>query len=166
MASRKNPYSAFNFVVTTSDGDIGGFMEISGLDVESAVIEYREGADPNPAQPQPGKAAGNYVRKLPGLERYPHVTLRRGITGDLTLWTKLRQPIRDAKAGPELGTPGATTPSFTITLQDESHSNVQKWTLENAWVSKLSGPSLNAKGNEIALEAIEVQCDRIEPDTA
>jgi phage tail-like protein len=34
--------------------------------------------------------------------------------------------------------------------------------LQNAWVSKLSGPSLNAKGNEIAIESVEVVCDRIE----
>jgi hypothetical protein len=94
--ARNNPYSAFNFIVTsTDDTTIGGFMEVSGLDTENAVIEYREGAD------QTGASAGAFVRKLPGLERYPNVMLRRGITGDLNLWTNLRQPIRDAKKGPE-----------------------------------------------------------------
>ena len=152
--ARKNPYAAFNFVVTHSDITIGGFMEVSGLDVENAVIEYREGADQ--------AKTGAFVRKLPGMERYPNVTLRRGITGDLNLWTNLRQPIRDAAKGPEFGTVGQTTPSLKIDLQDEKHTAVQSWTLQNAWVSKLSGPSLNAKGNEIAIESIEVVCDRIE----
>jgi phage tail-like protein len=151
--ARKNPYAAFNFVVTLDGGDIGGFMEVSGLDVANAVIEYRQGND---------QTSGAFMRKLPGQETYPNVTFRRGIAGDLTLWNNLRKPIRDADIGPELGTPGQASPSLKVDLQNEAHAVVQSWTLQNAWVSKLSGPSLNAKGNEIAIEAIEVVCDRIE----
>lgn len=153
--ARANPYAAFNFVVTFDQTTVAGFMEASGLDVENAVIEYREGND------QQG-LGGAFVRKHPGLERYPNVTLRRGITGDLKLWNDLRVPIRDGVQGPELGQVGAVSPAVKIDLQDEQHNTVQSWTLHNAWVSKLSGPSLNAKGNEIAIEAIEVVCDRIE----
>ncbi|MDR3698755.1 MAG: phage tail protein [Candidatus Sulfopaludibacter sp.] len=153
--SRKNPYAAFNFAVSLDGTDIGGFMEVSGLDTENAVIEYRQGND------QTNATSGNFLRKQPGLERYPNVIFRRGIAGDLTLWTKLRQPIVQASAGPELGTPGQASPSLKVDLQNEAHTVVQSWTLQNAWVSKLSGPSLNAKGNEIAIEAIEVVCDRI-----
>jgi len=150
---RKNPYVAFNFVVTLDSNPLAGFMEVSGLDSENAVIEYREGAD---------QTLGAFVRKLPGLERYPNVTLRRGITGDLNLWNTLRKPVRDATSGPERGLPGQASPSLKIDLQNEAHTVVQSWTLQNAWVSKLSGPSLNAKGNEIAIESIEVVCDRID----
>jgi phage tail-like protein len=151
--ARKNPYAAFNFVVTLDSNPIGGFMEISGLDTENAVIEYRQGND---------QTSGAFVRKLPGLERYGNVTLRRGIVGDLQLWFTLRKPLRDADIGPEFGPPGQAAPSLKIDLQDERHNTVQSWTLQNAWVSKLTGPSLNAKGNEVAMEAIEVVCDRIE----
>jgi phage tail-like protein len=158
---RTNPYAAFNFVATLSGGvNIGGFMEVSGLDVENAIIEYREGSD-QPAS----KNSGAFVRKQPGLERYPNVILRRGITGDLVAWTRLRKPIRDAipPNGPQFQQQlNSTTPSLTIDLQDETHTTVQSWTLHNVWVSKLSGPSLNAKANEIAIEAIEVVCERIE----
>jgi phage tail-like protein len=154
--ARNNPYAAFNFVVTFDQTSVAGFMEASGLDVENAVIEYREGNDQKPG------LTGAFVRKLPGLERYPNVTLRRGIIGDLKLWTDLRVPVRDGTQGPELGQVGAATPAVKIDLQDEQHNTVQSWKLHNAWVSKLSGPSLNAKGNEIAIEAIEVVCDRIE----
>ncbi|MBX3306651.1 MAG: phage tail protein [Nitrospira sp.] len=151
--ARKNPYAAYNFVVTLDGSNIGGFMEVSGLDTENAIIEYREGAD---------QTSGAFVRKLPGMERYPNITLRRGITGDLKLWNDLRKKIRDADIGPQLGSPGQATPSLKIDLQDEKHNSVQSWTLQNVWVSKLTGPSLNAKGNEIAVESIEVVCDRIE----
>jgi phage tail-like protein len=155
MAGRKNPYAAFNFVVTLAGSAVAGFMEVTGLDTENAVIEYREGND----QPAGG---GAFVRKLPGMERYPNLTFRRGITGDLALWTDLRVKIRDATLGPELGAVNSVTPTFKVELQDEKHTTVQAWTLHNAWVSKLSGPSLNAKSNEIAIESIEVICERIE----
>ena len=148
-SARKNPYAAFNFVVAVvgqPPTDIGGFMEISGLDTENAVIEYREGADQI-------AGSGAYLRKQPGLERYPNVTMRRGITDNLTLWTDLRQKVRDATYKPQ---------TLKVTLQDENHTPVRSWTLTNAWVFKLSGPSLNAKGNEIAIESIEVAYDRLE----
>ena len=146
---RKNPYAAFNFKVAL-DGetatDFAGFMEISGLDSENAVIEYREGADQI-------AGSGAYLSKQPGLEHYSPVTMRRGMTDNLTLWTDLRQSVRNATNTPK---------TLTVTLQDENHKPVRSWTLTNAWVSKMSGPSLNAKGNEIAIESIEVVYDRLE----
>src|ERR1017187_2396913 len=148
-SARKNPYAAFNFVVAVvgqPPTDIGGFMEISGLDTENAVIEYREAADQI-------AGSGAYLPKQPGLERYPNVTMRRGITDNLTLWTDLRQKVRDATYKPQ---------TLKVTLQDEIHTPVRSWTLTNAWVFKLSGPSLNAKGNEIAIESIEVAYDRLD----
>jgi phage tail-like protein len=160
---RKNPYAAFNFFVTIENTTVAGFMEVTGLDVENLVIEYREGNDQN--QDGKPKNSGAFVRKLPGLERYPNVMLRRGIIGDLKLWNDLRKKVRDGTAGPELNAVGATSPAVTINLQDEKHNTVQTWTLQNAWVSKLSGPSLNAKSNEIAIESIELVCDRIELST-
>jgi phage tail-like protein len=154
---RPNPYAAFNFVVKLEGTELAGFMEVSGLDGENAVIEYREGNDQKPG------STGAFVRKLPGLERYPNVTLRRGIAGDLTLWN-LRQKIRDADlSSPEFATTiNSVTPALTVELQNESHATVQTWQLHNAWISKLSGPSLNAKSNEIAIESVEVVCERIE----
>jgi phage tail-like protein len=149
---RKNPYAAFNFVVKVDGNDIAGFMEASGLDAENMTIEYREGND------QSGND-GAFPRKQPGLERYPNVTMRRGITGSTALW-ELRNKIRRAEEGPAITASGM--PPWTIELQDEAHNVVITWTLHNAWVAKLSGPSLNAKSNEIAIESIEVVCERIE----
>jgi phage tail-like protein len=149
---RKNPYAAFNFVVNVDGNDIAGFMEVSGLDAGNAVIEYREGRD------QSGND-GAFLRKQPGIEAYPNVMMRRGITGSTALWD-LRKAIRTAKDGPTVKP--AKMPNWTIVLQDEAHQPVVTWTLENAWIAKLSGPSLNSKSNEIAIESIEVVCERIE----
>jgi phage tail-like protein len=154
--ARINPFAAFNFVVKHDDVEIGGFMEVSGLDGENAVIEYRQGDD------QKNETSGAFMRKQPGLERYPNVTLRRGITDDLKLWTELRKKIRDAEKGVGLEQLNPVPPTLKVELQNEKHKTVLTWKLQNVWVSKLSGPSLNAKGNEIAIESIEVVCERIE----
>jgi phage tail-like protein len=140
----KNPYSAFNFIVEINGAQIAAFQEVSGLDSENTPIEYREGAD-----------AMNTVRKVPGMEKYPNLICRRGITGSVELWN-WRKEVRDG------GTGFPPTRDVTIQLLDETHAPVYKWRLTNAWCTKLTGPSLNAKGNEIAIESMELAYDRID----
>lgn len=140
----KNPYSAFNFVVEVNGEQIAAFQEVSGLDAENTPIEYREGAD-----------AINAVRKLPGLEKYPNLTLKRGITGTMALWD-WRKEVRDG------GDAFPATRNVVVKLKNEKHEDVTQWTLTNAWCCKLSGPTLNAKGNEIAIEAMELAYDRLD----
>ena len=140
----KNPYSAFNFIVEIDGVQVAAFQEVSGLDSENTPIEYREGADPM-----------NTVRKLPGSEKYPNAVFKRGITGTLDLYN-FRKEVRDG------GTAFPPTHTLTVQLLDEQHRPVYKWTLINAWCAKLTGPSLNAKGNEIAIESMEWAHDRID----
>ncbi len=140
----KNPYGAFNFVVSIGGDTIAAFQEVSGLDSENTPIEYREGADPM-----------NTVRKLPGMEKYPNCTLKRGITGSLYLWT-WRKEVRDGSAS------FPPTRDVVSELLNDQHDSVFKWKLTNAWCSKLTGPSLNAKGNEIAIETMELAYDRLD----
>jgi phage tail-like protein len=140
----KYPYSAFNFVVEINGAQIAAFQEVSGLDSENTPIEYREGADPM-----------NTTRKLPGIEKYPNVVCKRGITGSTALWD-WRKEVRDGS------TTFPPTRDVTIKLLDEQHVAVLKWRLTNAWCCKLSGPSLNAKGNEIAIETMELAHDRLD----
>jgi phage tail-like protein len=140
----KNPYSAFNYTVEVDNEQIAAFQEVSGLDSENQPIEYREGADPM-----------NTMRKLPGMEKYPNLTLKRGITGSLKLW-EWRKEVRDG------GTTYPPTRNVTVQLLNEKHEPVMKWKLINAWCCKLSGPSLNAKNNEIAIETMEMAYDRLD----
>jgi phage tail-like protein len=140
----KNPYSAFNFSVEMDGTVIASFQDVSGLDSENTPIEYREGSD-----------AMNTVRKLPGIEKYPNCTLKRGITGSTALWD-WRKQVRDS------GAAFPPTRTVVINLLNEQHDPVYKWTLLNAWCTKLSGPSLSAKGNEIAIESMELAYDRLD----
>ena len=140
---RDNPYLNFNFTVDIGVGDELGFSEVEGLSGEIEVIEYREGAD-----------KVNTARKLPGLAKYPNVMLKRGITGrtDLFEWWK---SVRDGQVQRR---------NVTITLLDEQRQPVLRWLLRNAWPVKLEGPTLNATGNEVAIETLELAHEGLEID--
>ena len=72
---RNDPYPAYNFEVIVAgisdDGASvrGSFSEVSGLGAEITTIEYRTGSEPN------------RVRKLPGLNKFTNIILKRGIIG-------------------------------------------------------------------------------------
>ena len=142
--ANRNPYSAFNFIVEINGAQVAAFQEVTGLDSENTPIEYREGAD-----------RLNSVHKFTGLEKYGNVTFKRGIGGNLELWN-WRKEVRDG------GNAFPPVRDVVVQLQNEKHENVYKWKLTNAWCTKLSGPQLNAKGNEIAIESMELACDRID----
>jgi phage tail-like protein len=137
---RDDPYSACNFLVVINgvldDGRSvrGSFAEVSGLDVTISPIEYRNGSE------------DITVRKLPGLKKFSNIVLKRGIIGDLTLWawtkTVLEGQVQRADG--------------TITLLDESRQAVMTWKFRRGWPCKFSGPTLNAKSSEVAIESLEI----------
>ena len=138
---RDNPYLNFNFLVDLGLGEEMGFSEVEVPSGEIEVIEYREGGD-----------RVNSARKLPGLAKYPNVTLKRGITGrtDLFEWWK---SVRDGQVQRR---------NVTITLLDEQRQAVLRWHLRNAFPVKIEGPSLNASGNEVAIETLELAHEGLE----
>jgi len=138
---RDNPYLNFNFLVDIGLGDELGFSEVEVPSGEIEVIEYREGGD-----------RVNSARKLPGLTKYPNVTLKRGITGrtDLFEWWK---SVLDGQVQRR---------NVTITLLDEQRQAVLRWHLRDAFPVKIEGPSLNASGNEVAIETLELAHEGLE----
>jgi phage tail-like protein len=133
--ARDDPYKGFNFLVEIDGISIAAFCEASGLASETAVIEYRNGSD-----------RVNTVRKLPGLTKYANIVLRRGVTQDNQLW-QWRRAI-------EQGTPDRR--SGAIVLLDDERNPVKRWRFSEGWPAKFEGPDLNAKGNDVAIETIEI----------
>ena len=91
---RETPYAAFNFLVELQPGQgkevQAGFSEVSGLNAEVTVAEYRA-----------GNSTVNYVHKLPGIHKAGDVTLKRGVIGAQNLYEWLEASrsgrIKDAK---------------------------------------------------------------------
>ena len=129
------PVPVFHFTVQWGGSQIG-FSEVSGLTLETEVIEYRNGASV-------------YFGKIrmPGLKKYGNITLKRGIMSadnELFQWlnsTRMSKPERR---------------DLTISLLNEEHDPVIVWKVNNCWPVKVEGPSLKSDGNEIAIESIEL----------
>ena len=138
---RDNPYANFNFVVAIDGLDELAFSEVELPAAELELIEYREGADRT-----------NASRKLPGRARYGNLVLRRGISGRLDLWQWF-QAVRD-------GQPDRR--NVTVTLLDEARTPVQQWRFRNAWPAKYDPSELNAKGNDVAIELLELAVESVE----
>jgi phage tail-like protein len=147
MAQRDNPYGAFNFMVKlgTAGGDdqiVGGFSDVSGLGNEVKYSEYRNGNDPE-----------NHVRKVANVNSTDDVTFKRGVIGDLTLFTWLKN-TREGTFDPR---------TVTVTLLDEARSPVCSWILQQAQPKKWVGPTLTAKGGgEVAMEELHLVAERID----
>jgi phage tail-like protein len=137
---RDDPYPSFNFelVVTgiSNDGKAvkGSFMEVGGLGVEITPIEYRNGSE------------DITVRKIPGLKKFTNLTLKWGITGDLTFWNWVVEGMNGL----------VQRAPVAIVLLDENRNEVMRWNFTRAWPCKWTGPGMNAKNNEIAIETLEI----------
>ena len=116
-----------------------GFTEVSGLDAETEVIEYREGASLEYSK-----------RKIPGMQKYQNVTMKRGVFASDNDYFKWWNTVA-------LNT--VQRRSVTISLLNEKHEPVMVWKVKNAWPAKIASTDLKADGNEIAIESIELAHD-------
>jgi phage tail-like protein len=134
-ATRVDPFLVQNFLIEIDGITSAPFSEVSGLEASIDVIDYRE-----------GNSGVDSVLKLPGLNKFTNITLKRGISGDLSLWNWMQAGLR--------GT--VQRVNVSITLLDRADNPVLRWNLLNAWPCKWSGPVLNAKSNEVAIETLEI----------
>lgn len=149
MELRDTPYGVFNYLVNLGDGSEGevqgGFSEVSGLNAEVTVAEYRNGNDPV-----------NYVRKIPAINKAGDVTLKRGVIGADNIYNWLEQ-IRNGDV--------TAKRDVVIKLKNEdptSSGAVVTWKLVQAMPIKWTGPTLTAKGgSDVAMEELVLSAETI-----
>jgi phage tail-like protein len=107
------------------------FQEISGLDLESQVIEYRK-----------GDSKDFSTIKMPGIKKTGSVTMKKGIfRSDNKFWDWFAQIKRVP---------------MTISLLDEAGAATMVWTLANAWPTKITGTDMKADCGVVVVERLEV----------
>ena len=129
------PLPKFYFEVKW-DAEVMSFQEVSGLDIEAQPIEYRHGDNPVFS-----------VIKMPGMVQSGNVTMKKGVfKSDNKFWDWYNQiKMNTIKRVP-----------VTISLLDEAGAPTMVWTLNNCWPTKITSTDLNAEGNEVAVEEIEI----------
>jgi phage tail-like protein len=116
----------------------GWFKECSGLSSEHQVVEHT-------AADEKGKPL---VQKFPGQMKWANITLKRGVDNANQLWTWRKQVI-DGKIN-------EARKDGQIDIIDWEGKNVLTYKFVRAWPCKYSAPGLNAGGNEILVEEIEI----------
>lgn len=131
---RTEPYANNRFRVEIDGLTASEFLQVTGLESVTAIIDYREGTE------------APFARKLTGLTRYSNIVLKRGITESTELYD-WRQSVIEGRTERRNG---------AIILLDEDRNEVARWLFRSGWPCRLSGPDLDALGNEVAIETLEI----------
>ncbi len=138
VGARSDPFLSFNFAVEIRGLVVGGFSDVSGLQAELEIQEYREGG------------VNEYIHKRAGPTRYPsNLTLKKGITDATALWSwycNVMQGTIERK-------------NLSIVLMDSAGNEQRRWNFLRAYPVKWTGPDLRAATAEVAAETVELAHD-------
>jgi phage tail-like protein len=151
-ALRSDPVLNHNFVVSLLDTSsvlatvgsalvsslldvvVGGFSECQGLEASMKIDEWSEGGN------------NGTVLKFPGRVSWTHITLKRGVAANSSLWDwfyGFAQGHGKRRDG-------------VIALLNERLVPSNIWYFRRGLPSKYSGPQMNATQNNVAIESIEI----------
>jgi phage tail-like protein len=134
-ADRGDPFNQAKFLVEIEGIVTSAFLSVSGIEADVAAVDYRPGNDKLPS-----------ARKLPGEAKFSNLVLKRGLTSDLSLW----QWMQDTLQG------NLQRRAISVVLLNDTGEPVLRFNFRDAWPVKWSGPILNAEGNDVAIETLEI----------
>lgn len=151
LGIRNDPYMGFNFLVEIEGLLVGGFNEVSGLQGEVEVHEYREGGQ------------NQFIHKFVGPTKYStNLILKHGMTDIDFLWSW----YNDVSTAIENGDP-VERRNGSIFLLDRKRIPAMWWNFEAGFPIKWTGPELNSTSNTVAAESVEiVHMGIIKPDAS
>ena len=135
---RQDPLRNFRYWLEINNITQAGFAEVAVGELSTDPIEYREGDELTT------------VRKLNGLNKYANITLKWGITDSTELadWHQLvvddNTPLDDARR------------TVVIHIQSEAGEDKAAFEVLKAWPCKYDPSDLNAKGNEVSIDTLEL----------
>lgn len=140
----EDPLVGFAFAFEVQGKITGYFTEVDGLGSETEVVE----------QKYVNQKGVEVIRKVPGRLSWQEITLKRGITSNLDLW-KWRKEVEDGKVK------GARK-NGSVTMFDQGGAVVAQWDFQQAWPSKVSGPSVSSESGDVGVEELTIVHEYIE----
>ncbi|HJQ59121.1 MAG TPA: phage tail protein [Vineibacter sp.] len=140
--ARRDPLGNFRFRLEIDGVAAAGFSEVTIGAASVEVIDYREGNEPA------------HVRKLPGLRKWGSVVLKRGVTNSMDLYDWFKQVVQ--------GQVAAARRDIIVVVLDDAGADQARFVVSEAWPAKYETGHLNAKGNEVLIETLELVNEGIE----
>ena len=134
---KHGPYRENRFLVEIDGLATASFSTVELPESTIEETEYRDGNDPHTN------------RKLKGRNAYDSLFLERGVTDDsiaLYEWFTLA----------EEGNVDEARRSVAVVLLDTNGQSGPRWEFRNAWPARYDAPNLDAMGNGVALESLEI----------
>lgn len=138
-----DPFCAFHWKLEVSGLTFGHFFEVTGLEVQTEVVKYREG----------GRNENEH--HLMGQTTYSNVVFKHGLTDNTTLsdWK--------AKVDSMFGRMGARKDG-SIILLDQATNELARWNFKRGWPCKWQGPTLTGFNTLITIETLEIAHEGLE----
>jgi phage tail-like protein len=134
-------YGNFRFYVEIDGLAQAVFTEMSGLQVETEVMEYAEGG------------SNGFVHRLPGRTKIGTITLKRGVTKSNEFFHWCEDILY-----------GRVTPrNMSVVMYDGAGAEMARWDFANAYPVKWTGPQFAADGKVAAVETLELAHDGLVP---
>jgi phage tail-like protein len=140
---RTDPLVSYHFHVEIDGITQAQFRECGGLGSESQVVEYKEAAK-----------GVTVIRKQPGAIKWQDITLKRGVTDIMELWNWRKQV--------EQGKVDESRKNGSIVLYNQANKEIARWNFKEGWPSKLSGPTVKADANDVAIEELTITHEGLE----
>ena len=112
------------------------FQEVSGMDVESQIIEYRK-----------SNSKLFSTIKTPEIVKNGNVVMKRGVFLNNNAFWDFRSQIA-------MNTIKRRT--IIIQLLNENDEVTMQWQLNNAWPTKITSTNLESDENEVAVDTLEI----------
>jgi phage tail-like protein len=136
-----------------STGFVGGFTSISGLNITTQSIQYREGG------------YNTTVHQVPGMTTFSPITMQRGVLyGNDQAITWMRG-LFAAAAGDGISAGAANNKGYRCNIKlwvmdhpNSADKNIPRmgFDIRNAWITQLSYTDLNANDGAILFESINL----------
>jgi phage tail-like protein len=136
--AQRDPLVGFHYAIEVQGVVTGYFTECSGVGSEHEVIEHK-------VVDEKGR---ELIQKIPGRLKWQDITLKRGITDNMDIWdwrdTVVQGKVEDARR------------NGSIVMFNQSLEEVARWNFQNAWPTKVSGPSMKSDSNEFGVEELVI----------
>jgi phage tail-like protein len=145
-----DPLTGYRFFVTLDAADTyvppqqavlvppmlaAGFQEVTGLGAQLDIMAYPEGGQ------------NDHVHQLPVRHSWGRITLKRGVTSDLSIWLWYQAGLSQSLGARRDG---------VITLLSVDGLPTMAWMFRGGLAAKWDGPTFNANQSAIAIESIEI----------
>lgn len=134
--AQEYPLPRFHFQVDWGGAKIS-FTEVTGLDIQTEVIEYRHSDSKDFSK-----------IKMPGQRKFSNILMKRGkFQGDDDFYNWYNE-ISNERAN--------NRRDVVIRLLNEKHEPVAVWKATRCFPTKITAPDLKSDANEVAIESIEI----------